>query len=153
MKLSDATEQFIDETDSKQPPGRSLNATRHGAFSYLNRTKKGEKIPRDLALVESAVAVEVEEDGPLGRIRKQAVRLATASELLWFYMASGPEAFSTGLRQWGWLAGAEIRAWREHEALRNSGAADDEDADDASEGDIIINWDGDASKKCTQRMQ
>ena len=128
MKVSDAVEQYCDERDravEKASP-RTRNNMRHGAFGYLNRTIAGDKIPADLALVESQVVVEVGNDGPLGRIRKQAVRLAAAGELLWAYMQGGPEAFSKGLKQWGWLAGAEVRAWREHEALRNSGAADDD---------------------------
>lgn len=99
---------------------RSRNAEKSGAYGYLARTEDGRKIPSDLALVESQVVVEVELDGPLARIRKQAIRLGTAAELLWGHMMTGRESFEKGLRHWGWLAGAEIRAWREYEALRRS---------------------------------
>ena len=91
---------------------RSRNPRKSGAYGYLARTKDGREIPSDLALIESQVIEEVELDGPLMRIKKQAIRLATASEILWGYMNTEREAFDKGLRHWGWLVGAEIRAWR-----------------------------------------
>lgn len=103
-----------------QADPRSRNPRKSGAYGYLARTKDGREIPSDLALVESQVIEEVEMDGPLMRIKKQAIRLATASEILWGYMLGEKGAFEKGLRHWGWLVGAEIRAWREYETLRRS---------------------------------
>jgi len=99
---------------------RSRNPRKSGAYGYLARTKDGRPIPNDLALIESQIIEEVEMDGPLMRIKKQAIRFATASEILWGHMMSEKESFRKGLRHWGWLAGAEIRAWREYETLRRS---------------------------------
>jgi len=114
--------------DTSSPPDssithadpRSRNPRKSGAYGYLARTKDGRPIPNDLALIESQVIEEVELDGPLMRIKKQAIRLGTASELLWGYMMNEKDAFKKGLRHWGWLVGAEIRAWREYETLRRS---------------------------------
>lgn len=103
-----------------QADPRSRNPRKSGAYGYLARTKDGRPIPNDLALIESQIIEEVEIDGSLMRIKKQAIRFATASEILWAHMMSEKDAFKKGLRHWGWLAGAEIRAWREYETLRRS---------------------------------
>ena len=142
MKLSDATEQFIDETDGKQPSGRSLNAQKHGAHGYLKRTKEGDRITHDLRLVESAVVQQAEEDGPASRMFQAAVRLGTAGELLWSYMAQSADSFKKGLKQFGWLAGAEVRAWDRYAKLRQS-----EDSDDVATRRVLqVYTDGDDNR-------
>jgi hypothetical protein len=116
MRIDKAVEEYSKERDEAQFQG----ARKHGAFSYLNRTRDNKPIPKDLAFIESQVIEDIDQDGPLLRIKKQASRLATAAELLWGYMASSPDNFRKGLKQWGWLAGAEIRAWRDYEAMAKS---------------------------------
>ena len=103
MKLSEATEQFIDETDSKQPSRRALNATRHGAHGYLRRTDAGEPIPVDLYMIQNDVLADMEADGPSGIVKRQALRLSAASEMLWGHMQTGPKEFNACLEAWGWL--------------------------------------------------
>ena len=72
-----------------------------------------------MAEIERSVLIEVETDGPRGRVSKQAGRFAAAAEMLWGWMQESPENFDSGLKVWGWLAGAEIRAWRDFAALRD----------------------------------
>ncbi len=110
-------------TDAEHWQRREAAKT-HGAFSYLARTKDGERITADMALVESQVIAEVESDGPRSRVRKQAIRFATAADLLWGHMLTGPEAFMAGLTKWGWLAGAEIRAWLNEREMKDKGDDD-----------------------------
>lgn len=78
--------------------------------------------------MESAVIADVQADGPLARVEKAAVRFGTAAELLWGHMQTSPEAFKSGLSQWGWLQGAEVRAWRDWQALQKAGQGGDEEA-------------------------
>ena len=103
-----------EERRSAGAPEDNQNATKHGAFSYLRRTQDGELVPVSLAMVESQVIEDLERDGPIERIRKQATRLATASELLWAYMNKGSTEFLRAWKHWGWATNAEIRAWREY---------------------------------------
>jgi len=110
-----------DELSDAQLEQRRTAAKTHGAFSYLARTEDGDRITADMGLVESAVVAEVEAAGPRARVRKQAIRFATAADLLWGHMLTGPEEFVAGLTKWGWLAGAEIRAWLNERALKDSG--------------------------------
>ena len=118
--MSNSKDSTSPTSAASQADPRSRNPRKSGAYGYLARTKDGREIPSDLALVESQVIDEVEVDGPLMRIKKQAIRLGTASEILYGYMMTGRDAFKKGLRHWGWLVGAEIRAWREYETLRRS---------------------------------
>ncbi len=104
-----------------KPQPQAQNATKHGAFSYLARTEAGEPIPATLALVESQVLADIERDGPRERIRKQAARLGAASEMLWGFMLVNEKQFKAGLKHFGWLAGAEVRAWRDYYALEGAG--------------------------------
>ena len=124
MKLSDAAQQFIDETDSKKPSRRALNATRHGAYSYLNRVKNDQPIPESLSLVESAVQRELLEGGALNLMRANVIRLQTSADLLWSYMKSSSDNFHSGLRSFGWLTNASIRALEKLAVLEKDTARD-----------------------------
>lgn len=121
-----------EQNDDLQAKPQAQNARKHGAFGYLNRTEAGEPIPVTLALVESQVLADIERDGPRERVRKQAARLGIAAELLWSYMQVNEAQFFAGLKHWGWLAGAEVRAWRDY------GAMDDGDTD-AKDAKSILN--------------
>lgn len=92
-------------------------AVTHGAQSYLARTEQGKPITIGMSEIERSILIEVETDGPRGRVSKQACRFGSAAEMLWQWMQESPENFHGGLRAWGWLAGAEVRAWRDWAAL------------------------------------
>ena len=55
----------------------------------------------------------MEADGPAGQVKRQAVCLSAASEMLWGYMQTGPKEFNASLKSWGWLVNSSIRAIRE----------------------------------------
>ncbi len=95
--------------------------TTHGAYSYMSRTKTGAPITLTMAEVERSILLEVETDGPRERIRKQAIRFGVAAELLWGHMQTSAEAFDSCLHAFTWLAGAEIRAWRDWHAMGGKG--------------------------------
>ena len=57
--------------------------------------------------------VTMEADGPAGQVKRQAVCLSAASEMLWGYMQTGPKEFNASLKSWGWLVNSSIRAIRE----------------------------------------
>lgn len=95
----------------------NTTALKHGARAYLTRTEAGKPITVGMAEIERSVFLEVETDGARGRVSKQACRFAAAAEMLWQWMQESPENFHSGLKAWGWLAGAEIRAWRDYAAL------------------------------------
>ena len=113
------------ELSDKQIEQRRQAKTKHGAHSYLARTKAGQSITVSMAEVERSILLEVETDGPRDRVRKQAIRFGAAAEMLWGNMQTSPEAFDAGLTKWGWLAGAEIRAWRDWHALGGKGDGGD----------------------------
>lgn len=94
-------------------------AIRHGAQSYLARTAAGKPITIGMAEIEHSILIEVETDGPRARVSKQACRFAAAAEMYWHWMQESPENFHSGLKVWGWLAGAEVRAWRDWAALQD----------------------------------
>ena len=123
MKITKAVEEYVEEQEYAPLKGQSR--TTHGAHAYLRRTAAGERITHDLRLVESAVVQQAEEDGPASRMFQAAVRLGTASELLWAYMGQSADKFKKGLKQYGWLAGAEVRAWDRYAKLRQSEDTDD----------------------------
>ena len=118
MKIKEAVEQYISETDS--PPPQSQNAKKHGAYGYLNRTKDNQPLPMDLYLIQNEVLRDMQADGPAGSVKKQALRLSTAAELLWKHMSSDPEQFNKYLKSWGWLVNSSIRAMREYSALNKT---------------------------------
>jgi hypothetical protein len=91
----------------------------HGAHSYLARTGEGGggEITAAMALVESAVMTRHTEGGARGMVETSALRFEVASELLWRHMQTSREAFDAGLKAWGWLQGAAVRAWRDLAAL------------------------------------
>jgi len=120
MKLSESVEQFIDEKDKNLADPRGQNAKKSGAFGYLGRTERGDPIPSDLYLVQNEVLEHMEAEGPTGEVKKQALRLSSASEMLWRHMMSGPEEFNKSLRAWGWLCNSAIRAMRELVALQKT---------------------------------
>ena len=115
MKIKEAVEQYISETDS--PPPQSQNAKKHGAYGYLNRTKDNQPLPMDLYLIQNEVLADMEADGAAGSVKKQALRLSTAAELLWKHMSTDSEQFNKYLKSWGWLVNSSIRAMREYSAL------------------------------------
>lgn len=96
----------------------NVAAMTHGARSYLARTEQGKPITVGMSEIERSIVIEVETDGPRARVSKQACRFAAAAEMLWQWMQESSENFHSGLRVWGWLAGAEIRAWRDWAALQ-----------------------------------
>lgn len=104
-------------SDGGRFQGDNLAAATHGARAYLSRTEAGKPITIGMAEIERSILIEVETDGARGRVSKQACRFAAAAEMLWAWMQESPENFHKGLKWWGWLAGAEIRAWRDFAAL------------------------------------
>jgi len=104
--------------DGQFETGNTASFT-HGARSYLARTEAGKPITVGMAEIERSVLIEVETDGARGRVSKQACRFGAAAELLWQWMQESSENFHSGLKVWGWLAGAEIRAWRDFAALHD----------------------------------
>lgn len=103
-------------------------ATKHGARSYLDRTKDDRPITADMAALERSVLLTVATDGPKARVEKQAARFAVASELVWARLTTEPDAENavTWLKLWGWLSASEIRAWRDHASLPDADAGDRE---------------------------
>jgi hypothetical protein len=91
----------------------------HGAHSYLARTGEqgGGAITADMGMVESAVFARHDDGGARGMVETSALRFETAAELLWRHMQTSREAFDAGLKTWGWLQGAAVRAWRDLAAL------------------------------------
>jgi len=79
----------------------------------------------DLYMIQNDVLDALEADGPAGQVKRQAVRLSAASEMLWGHMQTGPKEFNACLKAWGWLCNSAIRGWREVEAMRRSAAVDD----------------------------
>ncbi len=138
MKITKAVEEYVEEQEYAPLKGQSR--TTHGAHAYLRRTAAGERITHDLRLVESAVVQQAEEDGPASRMFQAAVRLGTASELLWAYMGQSADKFRKGLKQYGWLAGAEVRAWDRYAKLRQA-----EDGDDVLAAKVLEAYDDDSS--------
>lgn len=102
--------------DGQFEPG-NIAAVTHGARSYLTRTEAGAVITVGMSEIERSILIEVETDGARGRVSKQACRFAAAAEMMWGWMQESPENFHSGLKTWGWLAGAEVRAWRDFAAL------------------------------------
>ena len=119
MKIDEAIDKFTAASPTSQ------NATRHGAHGYLRRTDAGEPIPVDLYMIQNEVLADMEADGPSGIVKRQALRLSAASEMLWGHMQTGPKEFNACLKAWGWLCNSAIRGWREVEAMRRSAAVDD----------------------------
>ena len=138
MKIRKAVEEYVEEQEYAPLKGQSR--TTHGAHAYLRRTAAGERITHDLRLVESAVVQQAEEDGPASRMFQAAVRLGTSSELLWAYMGQSADKFRKGLKQYGWLAGAEVRAWDRYAKLRQA-----EDGDDVLAARVLEAYDDDSS--------
>ncbi len=97
MKINEAIDQFTAASPTSQ------NATRHGAHGYLRRTDAGEPIPVDLYMIQNDVLADMEADGPTGIVKRQALRLSAASEMLWGHMQTGPKEFNACLEAWGWL--------------------------------------------------
>lgn len=116
-KIDDAVEQYISEQDNAP---QSQNAKKHGAYGYLNRTKNNKPLPVDLYLIQNEVLADMETDGAAGSVKKQALRLSTAAELLWKHMSSDSEQFNKYLKSWGWLVNSSIRAMREYAALNKT---------------------------------
>ncbi len=119
MKINEAIDQFTAASPTSQ------NARKSGAHGYLRRTAKGDPIPVDLYMIQNDVLDALEADGPAGQVKRQAVRLSAASEMLWGHMQTGPKEFNACLKAWGWLCNSAIRGWREVEAMRRSAAVDD----------------------------
>ena len=94
---------------------------KHGAYAYLQRSADGRPIDAEIALVQSQVTADLERDGPLALVERQALRFTVAAELLWAYMMGNEAQFKKGLHSWGWLAGAAVRSWERAEALRRAG--------------------------------
>ena len=118
MKIDEAIDQFTAASPTSQ------NATRHGAHGYLRRTDAGEPIPVDLYMIQNDVLADMEADGPSGIVKRQALRLSAASEMLWGHMQTGPKEFNACLKSWGWLVNSSIRAMRELVALQKSTGRD-----------------------------
>jgi hypothetical protein len=118
MKVKDCVEQYISSSPTSQ------NARKSGAHGYLRRTDKGDPIPVDLYMIQNDVLADMEADGPAGQVKRQAVRLSAASEMLWGYMQSGPKEFNASLKSWGWLVNSSIRAMRELVALQKAAGRD-----------------------------
>ena len=97
MKINEAIDKFTAASPTSQ------NATRHGAHGYLRRTAKGDPIPVDLYMIQNDVLADMEADGPTGIVKRQALRLSAASEMLWGHMQTGPKEFNACLEAWGWL--------------------------------------------------
>jgi hypothetical protein len=121
----DASSNGLSEAQVEQ---RRQAPTTHGAHSYLARTEAGALVTADMQLGESLVLKRFDEVGPRGMVEKNALRFEAAAELLWGHMMTSREAFDAGLKTWGWLASAAVRAWRDHGALTGKG----EDAPDAA---------------------
>jgi len=94
-------------------------------YSYLSRTAENKPLPADLAEVEKEVEAAVDAGGTLSQIRQNALRLQTASELLWRHMQANKEQFAMYLPKWGWLINSSIRAWERYEKLNRSAGAED----------------------------
>ena len=120
-------------TDTSFKEGNTASM-QHGARSYLARTEAGKPITGGMAAIERSILIEVETDGARGRVEKQAARFAAAAEMYWQWMQESPENFHSGLKAWGWLAGAEIRAWRDFAALR------DDDGGNAEASKILASY-------------
>ena len=118
MKIDEAIDKFTAASPTSQ------NATRHGAHGYLRRTAKGDPIPVDLYMIQNDVLDALEADGPAGQVKRQAVRLSAASEMLWGHMQTGPKEFNACLKSWGWLVNSSIRAMRELVALQKAAGRD-----------------------------
>ena len=124
MKIKRAVEDYISDEENSIP-GQAMNSSTHGAYSYLSRSAKNMPLSADVARVEADVVADAEENGAVSQVERQAVRLQTAAELLWWHMQSNPEQFKSYLKSWGWLCNSSIRAWRELETLRRSAAVGD----------------------------
>ncbi len=118
MKIDEAIDKFTAAAPTSQ------NATRHGAHGYLRRTDAGEPIPVDLYMIQNEVLADMEADGPTGIVKRQALRLSAASEMLWGHMQTGPREFNARLKSWGWLVNSSIRAMRELVALQKAAGRD-----------------------------
>ncbi len=124
MKIDEAVSNYIADQKTEIAP-QAMNSANHGAYSYLARSAENRPLSADIARVEAEVMADTEEGSSISQVRQQAIRLQTAAELLWRHMQSNPEQFKSYLKSWGWLCNSAIRAWRELESLRRSGAVDD----------------------------
>ena len=124
MEIKTAVNDYIASRDDTVPP-QALNSKTHGAFSYLSRTAENKPLPSDLQQVESEVEAAVDDGGTVAQIRQNALRLQTASELLWRHMRGNQEQFAKYLPKWGWLINSSIRAWERYEKLNRSAGAED----------------------------
>jgi len=124
MEIKSAVNDYIASKEDAVPP-QALNSQKHGAYSYLARTAENKPLPADLAQVEREVEAEVDASGTVAQVRQNALRLQTASELLWRHMQANKEQFSMYLPKWGWLINSSIRAWERYEKLNRSASAED----------------------------
>ena len=124
MKIDDAIQDYIAYQEGSIT-GQALNSKRHGTYSSLARSAQNKPISADVAQVEAAVVADADENGAISQVQRQAIRLQTASELLWRHMQGNPEQVKSYLKALGWLCNSSIRARRELESLRRSAAVDD----------------------------
>jgi hypothetical protein len=105
-------------------------ALKHGGAGAVKALQLGLPFKGLAEQVEQVVYDELETQGRIAMVRKNAVRLQTASELYW---AAVSKAAAEGdlkqlhgyVKQFGWLTSAALRAWaqlRTEELEGNAGA-------------------------------
>ena len=119
MKIDEAIDQFTAASPTSQ------NATRHGAHGYLRRTDAGEPITsRPIHDPERCTGRYGSRWAIWVIVKRQALRLSAASEMLWGHIQTGPKEFNACLKSWGWLVNSSIRAMRELVAFQKAAGRD-----------------------------
>lgn len=108
------------------PPLLSQNAVRHGGAGAVKRIRQGKELIGIARQQELAVYQELEEDGLLALVVRNAARLQAACDCYWTALVTAAaggdlELVHGYVKTFGWLAQAALRAWRQVEGTLPDG--------------------------------